>query len=238
MKKNFLGFIFTFLLVTTFVTAEYHSQAEQDRYLNEHFFHGKRNGVFLDIGAYDGITISNSYFFEEELGWKGLCIEPMPRAFKQLKFNRSCEVLNCLVGSYNGTASFLEIDAKDFPELAMLSGEQHFFDEARLAAIESLVAQYHGKYQILPMPIKKLNDILYEHQLFDIDYLSIDIEGNELDVLSALDFDIFRIHVMTVENNARETNQQIRLFMESKGFRFVIRLEQDEVYENTHYKGT
>lgn len=204
--------------------------------MHEHFFKGKRNGVFIDIGAYDGIHISNTYFFEKEMEWSGICIEPMPRAYGQLKTNRSCVTLNCAVGSENGIANFVELDALDFPDLAMLSGDLIFFDKAKLDHLEGILKYYNGNYRIIPLPVRTLNDILLEQGVFKIDFLSIDIEGGELDVLSALDFNTFKIHVMTVENNAREANTEIRQFLESKGFCFITRIEQDEIYENKYWK--
>ena len=59
---------------------KFHSQVGQDRFLLENFFRGRRNGVFVDIGAYDGETFSNSLFFERTMGWTGLCVEPLPSA--------------------------------------------------------------------------------------------------------------------------------------------------------------
>ena len=52
---------------------------------NKKIFKNKRDGFFLDIGANDGITLSNSYFFEKELGWKGICFEPLKNAFQKLQ---------------------------------------------------------------------------------------------------------------------------------------------------------
>ena len=51
----------------------YKSQFGQDKFLNENIFKNKRNGVFIDIGAHDGITYSNSYVFEKQLDWTGIC---------------------------------------------------------------------------------------------------------------------------------------------------------------------
>ena len=62
------------------------SQLGQDRYLLENFFRGKRGGVFVDIGAYDGQTFSNTLFFERSMAWTGLCIEPLPSAFASNSF--------------------------------------------------------------------------------------------------------------------------------------------------------
>ncbi len=55
---------------------KFYSQAGQDQFLFEHFFRGKRNGVFVEVGAFDGEQFSNTLFFERVMGWKGLCVEP------------------------------------------------------------------------------------------------------------------------------------------------------------------
>jgi hypothetical protein len=65
---------------------KYYSQIRQDRYI-DFFFSKKRNGVFVDIGANDGVTLSNTYFLEKERHWTGICIEPIPSSFEKLKAN-------------------------------------------------------------------------------------------------------------------------------------------------------
>jgi len=233
----FNAFNFIACLFAAAAYGDYHSQTSQDRILNEIFFHDKRNGVFVDIGAYDGKTISNTYFYEKNLDWTGVCVEPLPDAYKKLQKNRSCITVNCAVGAKNEMISFLEIKSKIFPELAMLSSDMRYQNNETIKKIEAVLKKYEGKYSILTIPMRTINEILSENNLFYIDYLSIDIEGGELDVLQTLDFDKFRIRIMTVENNAREANPLIQQFLESKGFRFVMRLEQDELYENMFFKG-
>ena len=73
---------------------KFHSQIGQDRFLLEHFFRGRRGGVFVDIGAYDGEMFSNTLFFERSMGWTGLCVEPLPSAFAKLAATRRsiCEI--------------------------------------------------------------------------------------------------------------------------------------------------
>jgi hypothetical protein len=72
----------------------YESQYRQDRYI-DYLLKRSSGGIFLDIGAYDGITISNSYFFEKKRNWTGICIEPVPHLAEKLKLNRKCVVENC-----------------------------------------------------------------------------------------------------------------------------------------------
>lgn len=66
--------------------SQFYSQAGQDKYLIENIYKNKEKGFFIDIGAHDGITYSNTYYLEKELGWSGICIEPNPKIYKQLLF--------------------------------------------------------------------------------------------------------------------------------------------------------
>ncbi len=63
---------------------EYVSQCGQDKFLIENLFKGKKNGIFVEIGAFDGIKYSNTYNLEVDYGWAGLCIEPIPEQFENL----------------------------------------------------------------------------------------------------------------------------------------------------------
>ena len=69
------------------------SQEGQDRIILDLFFREngeyKRGGIFIEVGAYDGVTISNTLLMERELGWTGLCLEPIPERFTQLRNNRN-----------------------------------------------------------------------------------------------------------------------------------------------------
>lgn len=87
----------------------YHNQVEQDKILNKMFFKNKKYGMFLDIGAHDGLTGSNSCFFERELQWTGICIEPIPEIYEQLCKNRKCKCINACAYNKNGTTKFNRI---------------------------------------------------------------------------------------------------------------------------------
>ena len=73
------------------------SQLGQDILVDE-YFGGKRGGVFVDIGAYDGVTFSNTLMLERERGWTGVCIEPLPDVFAELRQNRGCVCVQACIG--------------------------------------------------------------------------------------------------------------------------------------------
>src|SRR5579859_1429704 len=75
----------------------YVSQYGQDAIVDKLLGH-MTAGVFVDVGAYDGVTLSNTYFLETTRGWTGVCFEPNPATFEQLRAKRSCVCENVGVG--------------------------------------------------------------------------------------------------------------------------------------------
>src|SRR5258708_43393 len=99
------------------MTHRFYSQHRQDQIVYETLFREAKTGVFVDVGAYDGETFSNSLFFEETLGWRGLCIEPLPAAFAKLRARRTALCVNCGVSNYEGTADFLDVEIAGFEKM-------------------------------------------------------------------------------------------------------------------------
>lgn len=95
---------------------DFQGQANQDM-LAYLFFRGKKDGFFIDIGANDGKTFSNTFIFEN-LGWKGICVEPLPDVYKILKQNRRCDCYNVAIAENSGESiEFIKAVGPD-----MLSG--------------------------------------------------------------------------------------------------------------------
>ena len=87
--------------------AGYHSQFGQDLMLDRHIFAGLAGGIFADVGAYDGVTHSNSYFLEQHRGWSGVCVEANPEAFVACKAARSSPCVHAAICETGSTAEFL-----------------------------------------------------------------------------------------------------------------------------------
>ncbi len=79
----------------------YNSQIGQDKWVHS-VLGNKENGFFIELGACDGLYYSNTLFFEKQLGWGGICIEPNDLYFDKLKSNRACKLSNALVYSESG----------------------------------------------------------------------------------------------------------------------------------------
>jgi len=203
----------------------YRSQLGQDRFLNETYFKDKTTGVFVDIGAHDGLFYSNSKYFED-LGWTGLCVEPLPDIFLKLKENRKCICENYAITNEEGEDDFLVI--KGYAE--MLSGLVKDYDPMHLNRIDGEVNYYGGSKEVVKVNTIRLQTLLDKYNINSIDFLSIDTEGNELKVLESIDFNKTKIFAISLENNYKHTN--IREFLASKNFEFVKTLDVDEVYIN------
>lgn len=208
---------------------KFYSQVGQDRFLLENFFCGKRGGVFLDIGAYDGETLSNTAFFERSMGWTGLCVEPLPSAFAKLIATRKAACENLCVGDFEGEADFIESDTAS-PDEMMLSGMPAHFDPRHVIRLEQRATTRVTRR----VQVTKLSSLLTKHSLFDIDFCSIDTEGAELPILSSFDPAQFRVRVFTIENNWDD--ERIPKLMAEKGYELFAKLEQDYVFRRRDVK--
>ncbi|MBS0619967.1 MAG: FkbM family methyltransferase [Verrucomicrobia bacterium] len=222
MKRWSLLLIFA---CQTFCHGTYYSQCGQDAFVHQNFFQGVQEGVFVDIGAHNGISLSNTYFFEKELGWNGICVEPIPEVFDALRQNRNCIcVQGCIVSEPIEHAEFWRITGA--PE--MLSGLIHRYDPKHRERIRRELKKKRGALAVIDVRCYRLNELLEAHQIDHVHFLSIDTEGGELEILKSIDFDRFQIDVIAVENNYQDPH--FAPFMESKGYFLAKTLEQDQIF--------
>jgi FkbM family methyltransferase len=169
---------------------------------------GKRNGFFVEIGATNGLDLSNTAILERDFQWKGILAEPAKCWHRALRANRSSSIDERYVWSESGaTLAFKETE---IPELStstdLVDADAHKDDRVS------------GK--IYPVETISLNDLLTAHNSpRKIDYLSVDTEGSELEILRAFRFDKYDIDIITVEHNFRQSNRQaIFDLLTPKGF--------------------
>lgn len=211
----------------------YYSQIGQDQYYIEHISKGKRNGVYLDIGANDGIFTSNTATLEFEFGWKGICVEANSNLISQLTVNRpNSKIINCAVWNTDGEVEF-EIPTANFKKirgdlLSRISNEE----------LNNRNKKYFKRHfeeaptEIIKVPSKTITSILKnEYTTFPctIDYMSLDTEGAELECLQGIDFDIIDIKFMTIEHGNRSgMKEKFIEFLLPHGYR-VHRINQWDI---------
>lgn len=205
---------------------EFYSQHGQDKYIFDNFFKDKKNGIYVDIGATNGIGINNTYFFEKNLNWTGVCIEPQSCYSENLAKNRPKSIcINGCIADFNGSGLFLEIEG--YPKA--LSGLVNKYDERHLQRIENEIKMFGGSKKEIEVNCFVLNDILKKNEITKVDFCSIDVEGAELDILKTIDFVNIEFDIFTIENNYSDST--IKKFMKEKGFKIVEILACDEIYK-------
>jgi FkbM family methyltransferase len=204
----------------------YFSQKGQDKFLHEQVFKGKQKGFFVEVGAHDGISFSNSYFFEKYLGWTGLCVEPNPELFKKLFQNRSCYCEQCCITNFSGQKPFLKCTGYI---LEMYSGLLDSMDPRHTERINTEIATYGGDKEIIFVNCMNFKELFQKYKITHIDFLSLDIEGGEEAALRTIDFSQVSIDVIIVENNFNENI--IKNYLESYRYERIGRLGKDDVYQ-------
>jgi len=202
----------------------YQSQYLQDKFINKYIFKNKQNGTFIEIGAYDGITFSNSYFFEKSLNWNGICIEPIPAKFELLKKNRNVHLENVCIGDKNETLEFLHVNGPS----EMLSGIIDNYEDSHLQRVDKELSKLGGEKEIIKVKSVLLHNLTDKYNLKEIDYCSIDVEGSEIKILNSIDFDKINIKLLSIENNYNLS--EIRNIMLNSDYTFLGKLEADDFF--------
>ena len=202
----------------------YYSQYGQDAWILDHF-KNKTTGFFVDIGAHNGVLLSNTKKMEE-LGWRGVCIEPNPPVFKELKNNRPhTDCYEVAVGIKSGTAQFVQVSGAS----EMLSGLQGTLGEKGTERLNREAAVEHGdELKTITVKVATFDEIMTRYpDVKTIDYISIDTEGNEFDILKSIDFNKYNVLTLSVENNYHDST--VVDFMVAKGYD-MITCECDDIY--------
>ncbi|MDN3506145.1 MAG: FkbM family methyltransferase [Simkaniaceae bacterium] len=230
MKRFYL---LVFVFIQQLCLANYFSQCGQDKYVYEHFFRNVRKGVFVDIGAHDGITYSNTYFLEKSLGWSGICIEPMQNRFDELQKARDCTCIQGCIAETTGMRQFLLVTSP-YVNTEMLSGLIDMYDPRHLERVDIEINRYGGSYDTIDVPCYVLNDLLEENGITHVNFLSIDTEGGEFEILSSIDFSKYSIDVIAVEDNYKDP--RFIPFLEERGFQYITDLAQDLIFVHRNFK--
>lgn len=223
--KLLLLILFTFLPM--FARADYHSFHEQDKFVHQTYFSQVHSGVFVDIGAYDGTTDSHTKFFESNLGWTGLCVEPMPKAFSSLENNRSCWCVQGCIANRKGNGQFLNISSPH-ANIEMLSGLVDRYEPKHLNRIMKEIRRFEGACELIDVNCYMINDLLSENEINHINFLSLETVGSEMEILSTFDFNRLKIDVIMVEDPHQD--KRISLFLTSKGYELDKRIQNSAIF--------
>ncbi len=166
----------------------------------------KRAGFFVEFGATNGKDLSNTAVLESELGWSGILSEPGKLWQEELHSNRNCIISTKAVWEESG----LELEFLEDSELSTL-------DAFRQSDAHKRRGKTYAVETISLMDLLRTNDAP-KH----IDFLSIDTEGSELQILSSFDFNAYSFGCICVEHNYTGKREHLFSLLTSKGYRRVL----------------
>ncbi len=171
----------------------------------------KRGGYFVEFGATNGVTLSNSWLLEKSFGWNGILAEPARCWHADLRANRNCSIeTHCVWDKSGERLEFNEVSLGELSTISSFSGSDgHFMDRK--------------KGDVYLVETISLNGLLEKHRApREIDYMSVDTEGSELTILNNFDFSRFDVRIITVEHNFTPAREKIHELLASKGYKRVF----------------
>lgn len=208
----------------------FRAQFGEDRVLWEVFRH-RSSGYFIEVGAYDGVNLSNTYFLEQ-MGWRGLLIEPIrPLCQKAANARPRSRVICAACGPRGASGNVKFTVTQNVPVLSFLKADADHVERCRREGAQFI--EIDVAYRSL--------DFLLLHERragagpwvplagWRIDLVSIDVEGGELDVLDGFDLDRFRPRVLVIEND-RPAGAAIEPYLSARGYRKFHRQVINDFY--------
>jgi len=191
------------------------SQDNQDKFLETFVFKGHKNGFYVDVGAHDGVSFNNTYYFEKQNNWNGINVEPIKTVFDKLVSNRpNNNNINCAVCNNDGETEF--VCNTGYTE--MISGIKDTFDLRHWKRLDYENETMNGSTEIIRVNTKKLETIFNENNVTHVNYLSIDVEGAEFEVIKSINFDKVFIDVIGFENNYNDVSIPIVEYLQKRNF--------------------
>ena len=154
----------------------------------------KNGGVFIEFGAYDGVIFSNTHLLEKQFGWTGILIDPIPSHYESMRQNRKCRLIHgAITAEHQESVLIEELPASD---LSRFVGKRKIFKKV---------------HEVKALTLQEVIDQNLTSK--EIDFLSIDIEGDDIEILKSLDLSRYKIKAICVEHNYREGSDKIIDFM-------------------------
>ncbi|XP_068220140.1 protein Star-like [Palaemon carinicauda] len=177
----------------------YFSQFDQSQYASNELLHGMKGGFFVEAGALDGEYLSNTLYFERELGWRGVLIEPHPEAYQNLlQKHRNAYAMNVALSTSSQATEVPFVLANKYHELSHI-----------------------GKEGIKVKGIP-LYSILLALNVKIVDLLSLDIEAFEVKILQTIPWDKVKFRLMCIEiAHIPEGLNYLKKYLAEKGYKFL-----------------
>lgn len=210
----------------------YYAQFDVDKVIDEIYFPGKETGNCIEVGAVDGVESSNSLYFEQK-GWNCLCIEPQPGPgyFESLIKNRKLALNYAISSSTSDDATFTVVYCS--PD--WLGGQKRAWNGMSGLEVDQRLIEQHEGWNMKPekkeikVKTRRLDWCIENYFNHDtIDFISIDVEGSELDVLKSFDVNKYNTKLLVIENNFNDPD--IENYLKPLGWKKDRREEINDFY--------
>jgi FkbM family methyltransferase len=194
------------------------SQANQDLFVLYFTHYAEKKGFYLEIGAGDGVTISNTYLLEK-LGWQGIIVDPVNYNSENIKL-RKCIKDNRAVYSKSGLK---------LPFFAVEPNPEYTMQGENFSGILEHIGDHNKTLpnKIINVETVSLNDLLEQYNAPNkIDYISIDTEGSEFEIINNFDFNKYDVEIFTIEHNQANFRNDIIKLLNDKGYFRLPNLSQ------------
>jgi FkbM family methyltransferase len=200
---------------------EYYSQSGEEAPLLELFADNAHTGICVEVGAYDGITYSNTLCFEK-LGWTVILVEPDPALFRKILDARRARAFNVAAGAIAQEATLSVAQGAEY-----LSAVDPSRRHLRRIEVEK------GVVREVPVRMDTLDHILEQACVERVDFVSVDVEGYELEVLRGFTLAKYRPRVVLLEDwsdlhSARD--RRVFNFMRRQGYARFHRCACNDYY--------
>lgn len=189
------------------------SQEGEELYLREKF--ANKKGIYVDIGALHPFRYSNTAWAYEE-GWQGINIEPNADHFQLFELFRPRDInINCGIANQEGKLTY------------------YCFEDPALNGFDREIHKDISVTEKREVPVRKLSDILREHKIDRVDFLDIDVEGYEIEVLKSIDFSVDIECILLEQHISAELLNKSNefIFLKEKGYEAIAKYGRTTIYE-------
>ncbi len=199
---------------------QFFGQNGEDRILSR-IFRGRRHGVCVEVGAYDGTTFSNTLYFES-IGWRVVLVEPNAELCRLIRQRRKARLFECAASSSRGRIT-LHVGPPGTAEYATVESAGALVERTGIPC--SQLSQ-------MEVDCRSLDEIVGEAGLegSHIDFISIDVEGHELAVLQGFSIDKYRPRLLIVEDNSSFRDSAVRRYLRQLGYVRFLRTGCNDWY--------
>lgn len=185
----------------------------------EYYIKPQKNGVYIELGALDGVVQSNTKWLEDEYDWSGILIEPSIKKYDECKSNRPNNIIfNCACVSFEYKENTIKGDFNGSPMSSVGGKRRNFFPD-------------------IEVKTKTLQSIIDETSYRKINFLSLDVEGYEFEVLKGIDFTKQTIDFILIEVYEKDKNL-IFNFMENNDYTIIDCISNFKKETHPNWDGT